>query len=80
MKAISKIQSWEGLRGVVVNILNDNIFVSLNYKVHFWTNTFGKGMNPLIPLLFFSKDGFSIKLSGKVDMPLNKETKPNQNM
>ena len=43
-------------------------------------------MNPLIPppamgqiepLLFFNKDGFDIKLLMKVDMPLNKETKPN---
>ena len=39
------------------------------YYVHFRTNIHGKGMNPLIlpaiswilPLLFFSKDGFGIK-------------------
>ena len=42
-------------------------------------------MNPLIlpamalivPLLFFYKDDFGIKLSKKVDMQLNKETKLN---
>ena len=30
----------------------------------------------LAPLLFFYKDGVSIKQPTKVDMPLNKETKP----
>ena len=30
-------------------------------------------------LLSFHKDGFSIKSLMKIDMPLNKETKPNQN-
>ena len=43
-------------------------------------------MNPLIlssmcqivPLLFFYKDGVGIKLPQKVDMPLKKETKENQ--
>ena len=29
-----------------------------------------------MPLLLFYKDGFSIKQPMKVDMPLNKETKP----
>ena len=54
------------------------------YYVHFRTNTLGKGMNPLIvlaicyivPLLFFYENGFGIKWPTKVDMPLNKETKP----
>ena len=31
-----------------------------------------------IPLLYFYKDGFGIKLFMKVDVPLNKETKPNK--
>ena len=39
------------------------------YHVHFRTNTLGKGMIPfilpamgqLVPLMFFSKDGFGIK-------------------
>ena len=31
----------------------------------------------IVSLLFFSKDGLGIKLPTKVDMPLNKETKPN---
>ena len=42
-------------------------------------------MNPLIPpamgiivpLLSFNKDEFAIKQPTKVDIPLNKETKPN---
>ena len=31
-------------------------------------------MGWIVPLLFFYKDGFGIKLPSKVDMPLNKET------
>ena len=31
-----------------------------------------------VPLRFFNKDDFSIKQPTKVDMLLNKETKPNQ--
>ena len=53
-------------------------FLSGDY-IHFWTNTFGKDMNPLIlpamgsivSLLFFYKDIFGIKQPIKVDMPLN---------
>ena len=42
------------LRGIVGNILDSDIVVSefellSLYYVHFWTNTFRKGMNPLIP-------------------------------
>ena len=32
----------------------------------------------MVPLLFFYKNDIGIKSSSKVDMPLNKETKPNQ--
>ena len=53
--------------------------------IHFQTNTPGKGMNLLIspamgwkiPLLLFYKDSFSIESPMKVNMPLNKPTKPN---
>ena len=56
------------------------------YYVHFRANTLEKGMNPLIlsamgqivSLMFFLENGFGIKQPSKVDMPLNKETKPNQ--
>ena len=61
-------------RGVMVKALDCGIVVSefelqLHYYVYFRTNTLGKYMNPLIltaiglivPLLFFSKDGFGIK-------------------
>ena len=52
------------------------------YYVHFKTNTLRKGMifhslpamGQIVPLLFFSRDGFNIKSPTKVDMPLNKET------
>ena len=58
----------------MIKALNYGILVSKlklhsRYYVHFPTNTFGKGMNPLIfpaidqigSLLFFLKDGFGIK-------------------
>ena len=32
----------------------------------------------MVPLLFFYKDDFGIKLPTKIDMLLNKETKPNE--
>ena len=41
----------------------------------------GKVMKPLIPLrisLLFNKGGFGIKQLTKVDMTLNKETKPKE--
>ena len=33
----------------------------------------------MVPQLFFYKDGFGFELAMKVDMPLNKETKPKNN-
>ena len=60
--------------GVMVNVMDCEIVVSefvlqSHYHVHFQANTRGKGMNPLIlpamgqivPLLFFSENGFGIK-------------------
>ena len=43
---------WGRPRGVMVKSLDYGIIVSefelqLHYYVHFWTNTLGKGMNPL---------------------------------
>ena len=73
----------------MVNAMDCWIVVSkfelqLLYYVQFQTNTLEKGMNPLIlpamseivPLLFFWKVSFGIEQPRKVDMPLNKETKP----
>ena len=37
-------------------------------------------MDYIVPLLFFSKDGFGIKWYAKVYMPLNKETKPSNSL
>ena len=34
-------------------------------------------MSCIVLLLFFYKDGFGIKYPIKIDVPLNKETKPN---
>ena len=56
-----------------------------HYYIHFQINPLQKDMNPLIPpvmsqivsMLFFNMDGFGIKYPMKIDMPLNKETKPN---
>ena len=44
------------------------------YYVHFQANTF---ILLIVPLLFFEENGFGIKWPTTVDMPLNKETKPN---
>ena len=50
--------------GIVVR----GFVLQLRYYVHFRANTLEKGMNPLIlPAMGY-------------DMPLNKETKPNQTM
>ena len=59
------------LRGLMVKVPDCRLKVSelelqFRYYFHFWINTLGKGMNPLIPqamvwiipLLFFEKDGF----------------------
>ena len=61
-------------RGVMVKAMDCGIVVSefvlqSCYYIHFWANTLGKGMNPLIlpamgeivPLLFFLENGFGIK-------------------
>ena len=70
------------------NILGSKFKPQSHHYVPFQNNTLWKGMNPYIPsamglmspLLFFCKDTFSIKYFMKVDMPLNKETKPNVNL
>ena len=46
------------------------------YYVHFRANTLGKGMNPLI--YCSRRIDLTFNNLQKVDMPLNKETKPNQ--
>ena len=76
--------------GVMVKAMDCRIVVSefvfqSRYYVHLWANTHGKDMNHLIvpamsyivPLLFFSENSFDIKLPIRVDVPLNKESKPN---
>ena len=67
----------------VVNMLDCNIIC--NTRIHFQTNTLGKGMDSLIPLaissiiplLSFNKDGFDIKSLMKVDMPLKQINQTN---
>ena len=54
--------------------LSHNKFFGLLHQ-QFW-HVKHKLLHWLISLLFFYKSGFSIKSSSKVDMPLNKETKP----
>ena len=74
----------------MVNVLDCNIVVSkfellLRHYIPIRTNSRGKGTKPLIPSvrgeivtqLFFYKNYFGIKYPIKVDMPLNRETKPN---
>ena len=71
------IHNTNNLRGsfysVVVNVLDCDIVVcefefQPRYKVHFWINIIGKGLNVLIPLaideielLMSYKDSFGIK-------------------
>ena len=77
-------------RGIMNKAMDYRIIVSefvlqSHYYIHFQANNLGKGMKPLIIpamgwivlLLFFLENGFGIKYLTKVDMPLNKETKPN---
>ena len=51
---ITSLSVWWGCpRGVMVKAMDCGIVVSefelqLHYYVHFWANTLGKGMNPLI--------------------------------
>ena len=49
---------------------------SCTFMFNFELIPLGKVLTPLSFLLMFYKDGFGIKLPTKVDMPLNKETKP----
>ena len=49
--------AYGSLRSVVANVLDCDIVVrvfqlQLRYYIHFLTNTLGKGMNLLIPLLY----------------------------
>ena len=76
----------------IVTIVLDYILKVSSFEIqscflgHFLTNTLRKSINPFISpgrglillLLQCYKVGFCIKLYKKVDMPLNKETKPNQ--
>ena len=55
------------------------------YYVHFRANTLGKGMNPLPSQLWvkeyhycFSRIALALNNLKRVDMPLNKETKPSE--
>ena len=69
----SVVGGWS-LRGVVAYVLYRDILVSefelkSLYYVHFWTNSHGKGITPLIPSSYvlnsttavFYKNGFGIK-------------------
>ena len=76
-------------RGVVVKAMNCGIVVSefvfqSRYYFHFRLNTLGKGMNPLSSQLWVKQYHYcssrrmalTLNKPKKVDMPLNKETKP----
>ena len=57
------------IKAMDCEIFESDFKLQSRYYVHFQTNTIGKCINPLIlpaigqivPLLFFSKDGFGIK-------------------
>ena len=62
--------------------------IQSHYYIHFWTNTHGKAMNPLIhpamseivSLLYVYKDGFDIKSPMKVNWTLTNITTPSVNL
>ena len=48
---------WGSTWRLMVNVLDNDVKIcefklQLNYYVHFWTNTVGKGMNPSYPLSY----------------------------
>ena len=53
---LKKVKFWKwGSRIGEANVMDCDIVIKefefqSRYYFHFWTNTFGKGMNPLIPL------------------------------
>ena len=71
------------VKAVDCGIVESEFELQSRYYTHFRTNNLRKGMNPLIlpamgsivPLSFFLKEGFGIKLPKEVDLPSNKETK-----
>ena len=78
-------------RGVVANVLYYDFVVSefelqsryFVFRLILLRNvmkplTVPLAMGQIVLLLFFYKNGFGIELHRKVDMPSNKETKPNQ--
>ena len=69
-----KVSYWGSPHCAMVKVLNRCLEISefklqSRYYIYFWTNTLGKSMNLVIPLvmsyiellLFFYKDGFGIK-------------------
>ena len=84
------ISEFGSPRGVGANVVDCHTVESefelqVRYYVHFRTNTLRKNMNSLIPTSSYVLNStttvnnidFYIRLSLKVDMPLNKECKPN---
>ena len=72
---------------VAVSISDDaNHYTKSSYYVNFQTNALGKGINLLIlpaigwivPHKLFCKVYFGIQYPSKIEMPLNRETEPNQ--
>ena len=61
----SQKRERETSRGVVAYVLDDGIVVSefelqSRYHVYFWTYNFGKGMNPLLFLIYGLNNAASI--------------------
>ena len=71
-----------GLRSVVANVQSCDIVViefelRSCYYFHFSTNPLSSlAIGWIVPLLFFYKGSIGIRQPSKVDMPLNKEIKP----
>ena len=79
------VGGWDSSYGVVDNVPDCNIVVSefklqSCYYVHFWTNTLGKGINPLIPISIwvekyhYSSTKMALVLNNPWKLISNKET------
>ena len=69
---------------IMINEMNSSFAITFTFGLipwgKVWTPIIPPAMDEILSLLSFDKDGFHIKQSSKVDMPLNKETKPNHNL
>ena len=64
--------------GLEVNQLELQSCYYVHFRREIYKSPYVPAIGLIVPLLFFSKDGFAIKWPTTVDMPLNKEIQPNK--